>query len=153
MLNVVELAHKPSIQNPVQKAAGLTEIRAPALPLASRIADRLNRAGDRGGCRIPLNRPWRRICSCSRYAQVLALHCATGSSPATHPRCLQWFAAVDTDRSGRISVNELQEALALGNLHFSLAVCAQMIRFATVYCSIHLLPGCHSSLLFGLQVA
>ena len=44
--------------------------------------------------------------------------------------CLQWFAAVDTDRSGRISVNELQEALALGNLHFSLAVCAQMIRSA-----------------------
>lgn len=43
---------------------------------------------------------------------------------------VQWFAAVDTDRSGRISVTELQEALALGNLHFSLAVCAQMIRFA-----------------------
>ncbi|KAA6427975.1 MAG: Calcium-dependent kinase 23 isoform 1 [Trebouxia sp. A1-2] len=40
----------------------------------------------------------------------------------------QWFAAVDTDRSGRISVTELQEALLLGNLQFSLAVCAQMIR-------------------------
>ena len=44
---------------------------------------------------------------------------------------LQWFAAVDTDRSGRISVTELQEALLLGNLQFSLAVCAQMIRYAT----------------------
>lgn len=42
---------------------------------------------------------------------------------------LQWFAAVDTDRSGRISVTELQEALLLGNLQFSLAVCAQMIRY------------------------
>lgn len=46
--------------------------------------------------------------------------------------CLQWFAAVDTDRSGKISVNELQQALALGNLHFSLAVCAQMIRSAVI---------------------
>ncbi len=44
---------------------------------------------------------------------------------------LQWFAAVDTDRSGRISVTELQEALLLGNLQFSLAVCAQMIRYIT----------------------
>ncbi|KAK9810667.1 hypothetical protein WJX73_008788 [Symbiochloris irregularis] len=40
----------------------------------------------------------------------------------------QWFMAVDVDRSGQISVQELQKALALGNLHFSLAVCRHLIR-------------------------
>ncbi|KAK9821250.1 hypothetical protein WJX74_001723 [Apatococcus lobatus] len=40
----------------------------------------------------------------------------------------QWFRAVDADGSGSISVQELQRALALGQLNFSLAVCAHMIR-------------------------
>lgn len=40
----------------------------------------------------------------------------------------QWFQSVDTDRSGQISVTELQRALALGNLNFSLATVAHMIR-------------------------
>ena len=46
------------------------------------------------------------------------------------PGCLlvQWFQAVDQDRSNAIDAAELQKALALGNLHFSLAVCAHMIR-------------------------
>lgn len=40
-------------------------------------------------------------------------------------------------------MNELQEALALGNLHFSLAVCAQMIRcgFGHMYTLLHRLRG------------
>ncbi|CAK0780096.1 hypothetical protein CVIRNUC_004935 [Coccomyxa viridis] len=41
----------------------------------------------------------------------------------------QWFQAVDQDGSNAIDAAELQKALALGNLHFSLAVCAHMIRF------------------------
>ncbi|CAL5221746.1 g3996 [Coccomyxa viridis] len=40
----------------------------------------------------------------------------------------QWFQAVDQDRSNAIDAGELQKALALGNLHFSLAVCAHIIR-------------------------
>jgi len=48
------------------------------------------------------------------------------------PACLaspvQWFDSVDVDRSGSISVMELQRALALGNLNFSLATVAHMIR-------------------------
>ena len=42
---------------------------------------------------------------------------------------VQWFQAVDQDRSNAIDAAELQKALALGNLHFSLAVCAHMIRY------------------------
>ena len=40
----------------------------------------------------------------------------------------QWFMTVDTDRSGQINSHELQRALAMGNLNFSLALCQQMIR-------------------------
>jgi len=40
----------------------------------------------------------------------------------------QWFQAVDQDGSNAIDAKELQQALALGNLHFSLAVCAHIIR-------------------------
>jgi len=40
----------------------------------------------------------------------------------------QWFGSVDTDRSGQIDVKELQRALAMGGLNFSLAVVAHMIR-------------------------
>lgn len=40
----------------------------------------------------------------------------------------QWFCSVDTDRSGQISVQELQRALSQAGLTFSLALCAQMIR-------------------------
>ena len=44
----------------------------------------------------------------------------------------QWFRAVDTDGSGEIDVKELQRALALGKMHFSLAVCRQIIKCAAV---------------------
>lgn len=40
----------------------------------------------------------------------------------------QWFNAIDVDHSGELDPGELQQALALGNLHFSLAVVAHMIR-------------------------
>ena len=39
-----------------------------------------------------------------------------------------WFMAVDADRSGQVNAQELQRALAMGGLNFSLALCAQMIR-------------------------
>jgi len=41
---------------------------------------------------------------------------------------MQWFAGVDTDRSGHIDALELQRALMQGNLNFSLATVAHMIR-------------------------
>jgi Ca2+-binding EF-hand superfamily protein len=41
---------------------------------------------------------------------------------------MQWFNAIDVDRDGELDAGELQRALALGNLHFSLAVVAHMIR-------------------------
>jgi Ca2+-binding EF-hand superfamily protein len=42
---------------------------------------------------------------------------------------VQWFSSVDSDRSGQIDVKELQRALAMGGLNFSLAVVAHMIRY------------------------
>lgn len=45
-----------------------------------------------------------------------------------NPQLVQWFQTVDTDRSGHVSAKELQRALAMGQLHFSLALCARMIR-------------------------
>eukprot|EP00884_Botryococcus_braunii_P021293 jgi/Botrbrau1/7848/Bobra.9_2s0025.1 len=40
----------------------------------------------------------------------------------------QYFTAVNASGSGQITPSELQHALALGGLTFSLQVCAQMIR-------------------------
>ena len=42
---------------------------------------------------------------------------------------LQWFDAIDVDRNGELDAAELQRALGLGNLHFSLKSVAQMIRY------------------------
>ena len=44
-----------------------------------------------------------------------------------------WFATVDADRSGHINSAELQRALAMGSLNFSLALCAQLIRESDVH--------------------
>ena len=41
---------------------------------------------------------------------------------------MQWFDTIDRNRSGTLDVKELQAALALGNLHFSLKAVAHMIR-------------------------
>ncbi|KAK9914792.1 hypothetical protein WJX75_000620 [Coccomyxa subellipsoidea] len=40
----------------------------------------------------------------------------------------QWFNAIDVDRSGQLDAEELQRALALGGLHFSLNLANKMIR-------------------------
>lgn len=40
--------------------------------------------------------------------------------PALKPS-LQWFASIDTDRSGHLDARELQRALAMGNLNFNLS--------------------------------
>lgn len=45
---------------------------------------------------------------------------------------MQWFDTVDESRDGAIDVKELQRALQLGNLHFSLQAVAQMIRCAAL---------------------
>jgi hypothetical protein len=43
---------------------------------------------------------------------------------------MQWFDTVDESRDGKIDVKELQRALQMGNLNFSLQAVAQMIRCA-----------------------
>jgi hypothetical protein len=40
----------------------------------------------------------------------------------------QWFQAIDTDRSNSLSADELQRALALGGLNFSITDVDQMVR-------------------------
>merc|ERR1711874_929005 len=51
-----------------------------------------------------------------------------GQQPAVDPSVAQWFSAVDTDRSGQISAQELQRALVNGNWsHFSEEACRMMI--------------------------
>ena len=42
---------------------------------------------------------------------------------------MQWFQAVDQDRSGKISANELRQALAVGNgAQFSLEACELLVK-------------------------
>lgn len=48
--------------------------------------------------------------------------------PATTQKLHQWFKAIDRDGNGELDVWELQRALALGNLHFSLQIVAHLIR-------------------------
>lgn len=45
--------------------------------------------------------------------------------------CLQWFDSLDLDNDGMLNATELQRALAVGNLHFSLVTVAHMIRCIT----------------------
>lgn len=45
---------------------------------------------------------------------------------------VQFFDVVDADHSGEIDVHELQRALALGDLNFSLSIVAHMIRRAYI---------------------
>eukprot|EP00850_Spirogloea_muscicola_P019849 SM000200S05839 [mRNA] locus=s200:203922:206262:- [translate_table: standard] len=51
---------------------------------------------------------------------------AHGDPANAHLR--QWFQSVDSDNSGAINVQELQRALAAGNLTFPMPVVNQMIR-------------------------
>ncbi len=41
---------------------------------------------------------------------------------------LQWFDAIDKDKNGQLTALELQNALQLGGLDFSLATVAHIIR-------------------------
>lgn len=50
--------------------------------------------------------------------------CALYFPARPHPA--RRFNAIDTDRTGSITAAELQRAMALGNLHFSLMACAQV---------------------------
>ena len=45
-----------------------------------------------------------------------------------HLLTAQWFRAIDRDGNGTLDSMELQRALALGNLHFSLQATSHMIR-------------------------
>lgn len=50
-------------------------------------------------------------------------------SAATSPEQLrQWFDAIDKDRNGKLTALELQSALQLGGLNFSLATASHIIR-------------------------
>lgn len=51
---------------------------------------------------------------------------ATPSTPREQLR--QWFDAIDKDCDGRLTAPELQAALQLGGLNFSLATVAHIIR-------------------------
>jgi hypothetical protein len=55
---------------------------------------------------------------------------APAASPANGPSPLrsQWFDAIDKDRNGKLTAMELQSALQLGGLNFSLATVAHIIR-------------------------
>lgn len=41
---------------------------------------------------------------------------------------MQWFRQIDKDRSGTLDVHELQQALALGRINFSLKTVQCIIR-------------------------
>lgn len=47
---------------------------------------------------------------------------------ATPQQLRQWFDSMDTDGNGHLTAQELQTALAHGNLHFSLSSVAHIIR-------------------------
>jgi len=52
-----------------------------------------------------------------------------GAPPGVDPQVLAWFQAVDTDRSGFISANELRQALTNANYsHFNDEACRLMIN-------------------------
>ena len=51
-----------------------------------------------------------------------------GPPPNIDPQVAQWFQAVDSDRSGRITAPELQQALTNANwTHFNVETCNLMI--------------------------
>lgn len=54
------------------------------------------------------------------------------AAPATPAHLKQWFKAIDRDGNGQLDVFELQRALALGNLHFSMQIVAHLIRLYDV---------------------
>ena len=61
-----------------------------------------------------------------RQSQGGAMKCR--SWPLSNTLYVQWFDSIDKDRNGTLDALELQQALRLGNLHFSLFAVAQMVR-------------------------
>lgn len=58
----------------------------------------------------------------------ILLSAGYGIPPGIDPQIFQWFQAVDADRSGKISVMELQQALTNANWsHFNPETCRLMI--------------------------
>ena len=59
-----------------------------------------------------------------------------------------WFNSIDVDRTGTISAQELQRALNLGGLSFSLMACAQVRMPLQLHCPLRSLPWAplHTSL-------
>jgi hypothetical protein len=49
---------------------------------------------------------------------------------APRPPTPKWYDAIDKDHNGKLTVTELQAALQLGGLNFSLATVAHIIRWA-----------------------
>ena len=67
-----------------------------------------------------------RRCTCCKLPAFLA----TPENAICFAAAAQFFDVVDADHSGEIDVHELQRALALGDLNFSLSIVAHMIRRA-----------------------
>lgn len=73
-----------------------------------------------------------------QYTLSLSMLIITSEDEATHlfiSVCfsgapLQWFASIDKDRNGVLSVAELQAALAAGGMNFSMSMVASIIRCA-----------------------
>ena len=77
--------------------------------------------------RVKQNRAILRLQAAEKKTHALALVLAS-TDGAQAPALQQWFAAVDDDRSGRVSTDELQRALAMGGLNFSLKLAASLLR-------------------------
>ena len=61
--------------------------------------------------------------ACSPQGLLLTRGWVPLPPPAPSPTRLQYFSAIDTNRSGTLDVMELQKALALGGLHFRCVLC------------------------------
>lgn len=81
--------------------------------------------------RLPFRQP--QLFACPVWVDQLApmrIHPSVPTAFSDICHCLQWFDSIDVSRDGSLDGKELQRALALGNLHFSLQTVAHMIRFA-----------------------
>ena len=70
------------------------------------------------------------MCVCvSVYSSLpIAAPPPQGCPPGVDPTMYSWFVAVDADKSGAITANELQQALTNGNWsHFNPETCRLMI--------------------------
>lgn len=64
-----------------------------------------------------------------QYQQVHPQAQQQQQGPPQQSDLMQWFQAVDQDRSGKISAAELRQALAAGNgAHFSLEACELLVK-------------------------